>query len=138
MSPDYWLGVATLPLVAAAAFVAFVAWVCAIEALDARFGISFEAKLRDFSNISDYTLRRDIWWERSFGPVFVGGWYRENPKYDAPSHAFATRWIGLGSPNGACVMAFRKQDLGPVARVHANPDQPNNPDAAGANKDGAM
>lgn len=113
MSVDYWLGVLTLPALALAAFLAFVAYVRGTAALDTRWGISFSARWRRGADkISDYTLRHDIWWERSFGPVFVGGWYREPPRYKESSPRLFNRWIGLGRVEGPCLMVFRKRDLG--------------------------
>lgn len=115
MSADYWLGILTLPALALAALLAFVAYVRGTAALAARWGISFELKLhRDVEGISDYMLRHDIWWERSWGPVFVGGWYREPPVYEGPTHRLATRWIGVGRTEGPCWVVYRKRDLGPT------------------------
>lgn len=118
MSYDYWLGLVTLPGLALAAWGLFWAWIFTVVWLDTYLGISFEGKLtRRVDKISDYTLRRDIWWERSFGPIFVGGWYREPPTYpaDEPTHRLFNRWIGIGLPNGPCVIGYRKHDLGMTA-----------------------
>lgn len=113
---SYWLGVATLPAVALTLFLLFVAYVIGVEVLDMRFGVVFEGKWRrNVEGVSDHLLQRDVWWERSFGPVFVGGWYREEPRYGAPDHRRFNRWVGVGRVNGPCLMAFRRHDLGPVA-----------------------
>ncbi|GAB2734164.1 hypothetical protein [Nocardioides pakistanensis] len=111
---DYWLGVLTTPMVVVAGVAVFVLGVRAEAALRHR-GLTFEAKWkRDTGRISDYTLRHDIWWERRFGPVFVGGWYREPPRYLEPPRRLVNRWFGVGSPDGPCWMAFRSRDLGPA------------------------
>ena len=100
---SYWMGVVT-PLVIVAVIVgSFAAYFRLVRWLDDRFGIVFEAKFkRRVDEIGDYTLRRNIWWERSVGPVFFGGWYRDDigPRFN--------RWIGLGSVHGPCVMGIRK------------------------------
>jgi hypothetical protein len=102
---DYWLGVATLPALGLALIATAYAWNCATEFLEARWGVTADVKIRRrVDEISDYTLRNNIWWERSFGPVFAGGWYRE--------HGWPwqfTRWIGIGSVDGPCVVIYRKR-----------------------------
>lgn len=114
MSGAYWLGVITTPLLALLLFGLFVAWVRVTDVL-ARRGITFETKRRrDLSGISDYVLQHDIWWERQHGPVFSGGWYREEPVYESPSRARVNRWVGIGSADGPCLMAFHSRDLGDV------------------------
>lgn len=115
MSADYWLGVVTIPALALAAVLAFVAYVWTLESLDARLGISFSVRWRRVAErVSDYTLRHDIWWERSFGPIFIGGWYREPPRYMDASRRLFNRWIGLGRADGPCLMVFLRRDLGEV------------------------
>ena len=112
MSLGYWLGLATLPALAGFAYVA--AWVGFRVAhwFDDR-GWSMDLRLkRDIDGVSDYTLRHDIWWERAFGPVFIGGWYREQPTYDKPDQIMATRWVGIGRTNGPCVCLYRFRHLG--------------------------
>ena len=85
MSADYWLGVLTIPAAAVVCVVAVAAYFRTLAALE-RVGFTFEVKVRrDTEGISDYTLRHDIWWERPFGPVFIGGWYREPPTYGQPT-----------------------------------------------------
>lgn len=102
----YWLGVLTTPALAILLFGAFVAYVRAMTALD-QLGFTFEVKWkRATERISDYTLRHDIWWERSFGPVFVGGWYFERSRWTQ-----VNRWIGIGRAGGPCWMAFRSRVL---------------------------
>lgn len=109
MNADYWLGVATVPAVVVAAVGAFVAWVRSIDWL-ARRGITFEGKTRRrVDEISDYVLRNNIWWERSFGPLFIGGWYREKGYETTTRHI--NRWVGLGSVNGPCAMVIRAREL---------------------------
>lgn len=98
---DYWLGLMTTPAIFAATSLLVAAYFRAQDAL-AKRGITWAARWkRDIGSVSDYILRHDIWWERSFGPVFVGGWYREY-------RGHFTRWIGVGSPEGPNVMIFRK------------------------------
>lgn len=110
----YWLGVLTTPAVLLAVFGLFVAWLRVANAF-VRRGITFQAKWRRGTDrISEYTLRHDIWWERSFIAVFTGGWYREQPIYGASSRARLNRWIGVGRPNGPCLMAFHSRDLGEI------------------------
>lgn len=103
----YWLGVLTTPTIVAALWLLTDSWFRAVAALK-HFGFTFEAKwTRDVEGISDYTLRHDIWWERSFGPFFAGGWYHERsrgPRFN--------RWIGVGRADGPCWMAFRKREFG--------------------------
>jgi hypothetical protein len=63
---------------------------------------------RGVDQISDYVLRNNIWWERSWGPVFAGGWYRDHagiPRF--------TRWIGLGRVDGPCVTGYRMRERTP-------------------------
>ena len=116
MSAAYWLGVATLPALAflIAAVVRIHWWIT--QALEERYGITFEAKVRRrikdvYKDISNHTLRNDIWWERSFGPVFAGGWCRKEYQEGGDFGDVATRWIGLGSVHGPCLMVFRKRAL---------------------------
>lgn len=112
MSADYWLGVATIPALLLTGSAVSAVLFRAAGALHRR-GFSVEAKRgRNYDKISDYVLRNHIWWERQFGPIFVGGWYREEPKYQQPSRRRLNRWIGLGRAEGACVMFFRTWDLG--------------------------
>lgn len=104
----YWLGFFTLPALAALGAGLFFAWVVVGDWLAIRHGFTFEVKgNRAVHDVSDYVLRHDIWWERSWGPFFAGCWYREPD----PSAPLATRWIGIGSTEGPCWMAFRKQVL---------------------------
>lgn len=107
----YWLGVLTTPALALALFLAFAAYVRALMVLDG-WGFAFEIKwkrpIERAERISEYTLRHDIWWERSFGPVFVGGWY-----FERSDRRQVNRWIGLGRAGGPCWMAFRKRPLPP-------------------------
>lgn len=108
----YWLGVATPFLVAGVGLAGFAIWVRAVEALAAR-GFTVEMKWRrNAQGISRYVIEHDIWWERSFGPVFAGGWYREPPRYEEPLTRLVNRWIGVGRVDGPCVMFFRCRDLG--------------------------
>lgn len=111
---DYWLGVLTTPTLVALGFGAFVLWIRVGMALGRR-GLTFEVKWkRHPERVSDYTLRHDVWWERRFGPIFVGGWYREPPRYQEPSPRLINRWVGVGSPSGPCWVAFRSRDLGNI------------------------
>lgn len=106
----YWLGVLTIPVAAATLFLLFIGWVRTIDFLDSTFGLSFEVRLsRSMENVSDYTLRHDIWWERSWGPFFTGGWYHERS-----GSCLFNRWVALGSVNGPCLMVFRKHVLDAV------------------------
>lgn len=104
----YWLGVLTTPVAAVALYLLFIGWVRMLDFLDAIFGLSFVVRWRrSMDHVSDYTLRHDIWWERSWGPFFAGGWYRERPD----CHLF-NRWVALGPVDGPCLMVFRKHVLG--------------------------
>ncbi len=109
----YLAGVSTLPALAAlvAAGNRAATWL-------ASKGITVEAKRRELDKISQFVIDHDIWWERSFGPVFVGGWYREDAVYDpdAPGGQRAgtrrvNRWFGFGSADGPCLMVFRARVL---------------------------
>lgn len=103
MSSEYWLGVLTLPALALASWLVVTCWFAALDAL-ASVGIVFELKKRrDLKGISGYRLRHDIWWERSRGPVFYGGWC-----FDRNDQTMVNRWIGLGSADGPCLMVFKK------------------------------
>lgn len=107
---NYLLGVATPFVVAAVSMGLFWLWIAVTEALDDHWGITFEAKnMADREGISEYVLKHNIWWERSFGPVFCGGWYREDTRRRV------NRWVGFGSHSGRCFMIFRSLDLGEVA-----------------------
>lgn len=107
----YLLGLLTTPAVALFTVAAYAIYVRVMAALDSR-GFSFEAKSRrKTGQISDYTLSHDIWWERSFGPIFVGGWYFEHS--DRPQ---VNRWIGFGPADGPCWMAFRRRVLTPPTK----------------------
>jgi len=129
---DYLLGLITLPALFCLGVGLMAAWSWLMETLDRCWGITFDVRVirtdktdDDAFRVSDYVLQHNIWWEKSLGPFFAGGWYREEPKYEAPSHAFATRWIGLGSPDGVSVMVYRKRDLGlvePLAKRSADDD----------------
>jgi hypothetical protein len=119
---DYWLGVLTTPTLVVVGIAAFALWVRAVIALRRR-GLTFEVKWnRNPERVSDYVLRHDIWWERRFGPIFVGGRYREPPRYKEPSPRLINRWVGIGSPDGPCWMGFRSRDLGPVAPTEEGTD----------------
>ena len=112
---EYLFGVATLPAIALTVFALTVAYVWTQAFLERRWGITWEAKARrDVDGISDYTLRNHIWWERSFGPFFAGGWYREPERYEQPTHRLINRWVGIGSVHGPCFTVFRSRDLGEV------------------------
>lgn len=101
----YLLGLATLPALAVLGAGALYVHARTLRWLERRWGINFEVKWRrDVNGISDYVLRNNIWWERAFGPVFAGGWHR--PSINGP---LFTRWLGVGSVDGPCVMAFRKR-----------------------------
>ena len=103
----YWWGVATLPLLVLALLLAAVAIGCTAGVLRA-LGFTFEVKKRRrIESIDDYVLRRNIWFERQRGPAFAGHWCRE----DVRDGLVATRWIGLGSPHGPCVIFYKKRTL---------------------------
>ena len=108
----YWLGLLTPVLALACGYASL--WVgCRVVWWAEARGWSIDLRLkRDLDGASDYTLRHDIWWERSFGPIFVGGWYREESTYEAPSKVRATRWVGLGSTTGPCLTFYRLRELG--------------------------
>ena len=108
----YVLGLLTLPALAGlvALYVFLTTW------LDHRFGITYDLKFRrDVQGITDYTLRHDIWWERSWGPFFAGGWYRDNEM----GRRRINRWIGLGGVDGPCFVVYRSVVLGkaPLRKV---------------------
>lgn len=105
----YWLGVLTPFALAAAGFALLVLWALACRFLHG-LGFRLELKMRDLENVSDFTLRRDIWWERSFGLVFAGGWY-----YEGGCRRGVNRWVGLGRPNGPVAMVIRVRDLGEMS-----------------------
>jgi hypothetical protein len=114
MSSDYWLGLATIPA-AAASLALIVRLLFAAGNFLAKRGITFGAKWhRNIDGISEYTLRRDIWWERSFGPIFIGGWYHKQLIYGQPTRARFNRWVGVGRPDGPCLMVYHSRDLGPI------------------------
>ncbi len=105
----YLLGLFTLPALWLAFVLAVRAYFRIEKWLDSRFGIEWDLKTsRDVEGISEYTLRHNIWWERSWGPVFAGGWYREEPKYMAAPVPKFNRWVGLGMTNGPCLIFYRK------------------------------
>lgn len=107
MSVDYWLGVVTLPALAALAYGSVFAYLWVEMMAERKLGVTWEFKSRrSLGSISDYVIRRNIWWERPWGPVFTGHWYREN------NGRRATRWLGIGSVNGPCFMVFHSRDLG--------------------------
>jgi hypothetical protein len=111
VSRDYWFGVATIPALLMVLFAAYVFWV-RVGIVLSNLGITFKVKTKRRSHeeiVTSYTVRNDIWWERSFGPVFVGGWYR-----DRSGTRLFNRWVGFGSTTGPCVMFFKKHDLGAV------------------------
>jgi hypothetical protein len=112
---EYLLGLATLPVLAALVVGAFFGWIAVTEWLDQRHGLTFDFKgTRRVNEISDYRLRHDIWWERSFGPVFIGGWYRE-----PVDRRLINRWVGIGRTLGPCFVAYRSRDLGPTTATPA-------------------
>ena len=101
---DYLLGLATLPALALAGWALFWAWIWCLETL-LRFGVTVECKSRRRMNDYDlYTVRNDIVWEQQRGPIFTGHWYRDN----VLAHA-ATRWVGVGSKDGPCLIVFHKR-----------------------------
>lgn len=104
---DYWLGFLSPFAIALAAFL-LLAFVGAVSVFLHRRGWRLELKVRNLGNVSDFMLRRDIWWERSFGPVFVGGWYFEDA-HNTGRHI--NRWLGLGRPNGPVAMVIRVRNL---------------------------
>ena len=117
----FWLGFWTFPVLLSLFYLLLVTAFRMFAALS-RWGITFEAKgHRNLRGVSDYLIRHDIWWERSFGPVFAGGWYHEMPRYREPGRARwyreppearVNRWFGIGLPNGPCLMVFRRRYLG--------------------------
>ena len=132
---SFWLGVAALPLTAATLAAAWFLAVGLLVALERR-GLTVEVRLtRNVEAMSDYMLRRDIWWERSFGPVFVGGWYRQEPRYQEPEPIFITRWIGFGKTTGPSIAFFRKRSLGFAPYEPPDPMPPLTPVGAPAPKD---
>lgn len=117
MTNEYAWGLLTVPAALVVLAVLTAAWFRSIGFL-ARHGVTFSVRWkRDLSGVSAYTLDHDIWWERSFGPVFAGGWYHERLRFDpenvAPG-ARINRWIGLGSTHGPCLCVFRSRNLGKV------------------------
>lgn len=70
---------------------------------------------RNPEGISDYTLRRDIWFERQRGPVFTGHWCRDilssGPDGEVVTTPTVTRWWGLGSADGRSVMLYHRRRL---------------------------
>lgn len=113
---EYWLGVLTIPALLAAGWLVVVAFFRALAFLERR-GFMFSIRLTNhrWQNVSNYTLSHDIWWERSFGPVFVGGWYREDAVYrEQTTEAHFNRWVGIGRADGPNVMVFKVHNLGRV------------------------
>lgn len=111
----YLLGLATLPALALVAYAALrlVGVLCRVAN---RRGFTMEVRLRSgYEGVTDYTLRNGIWFESPRGPIFRGLWYRVEPKYDEPEPVFVTRWVGLGSPEGPCLIVFHKRHLGDQA-----------------------
>lgn len=111
----YLAGVVTLPVLYGLYWLSLFAGVLLERALDAR-GLEVRARVERHSrDVSDFLLSHDIWWERSFGPVFAGGWYHEWPQYQAPDEARFNRWLGIGPTSGPCVYIVKKRVLGPVS-----------------------
>lgn len=118
---SYLLGLVTIPALIVLAALTFRAWLW-LEAFAGRRGYSVDVRLkRDVKSISEWTLRNDLWFERAWGPIFIGHWYRE--KGDLWSlklrdstlfTAKATRWIGFGRSSGPCVTFYKVRDLGIV------------------------
>lgn len=110
----YWLGFFTLPLLVGMFLLLTYEFWRILAALD-KMGIRIELKMhRDPGKWNDYDLHHNIIWERSWGPVFGGGWYREESRYMAPNRAKVNRWFGIGSVNGPCIMFFKIRDLGDI------------------------
>lgn len=107
---NYLLGVLTTPLAALILFGLFAAWIRLAVALEHR-GLTVEARLRRGPIVSNHTLTNDIWWERSWGPVFAGGWYRELEVWGAGRDRRINRWVGVGHPDGPCIIAIRSRRL---------------------------
>lgn len=53
-------------------------------------------------------LRSEIWFERSYGPVFTGHWVRQNAR---TSGDLVTRWVALGRRTGPCIMILHMKEL---------------------------
>lgn len=103
----YVLGLLTAPALAGLGWLLInaIAWV--YYRLMKPHGLSIEFKgNRDTNRIPDWTLRRDIWFERQRGPIFTGHWYRE-----VNERRLATRWLGIGRRNGRSVMFFKLRTL---------------------------
>lgn len=106
---EYLLGLLALPMLAGLLFVVAGVWIRGSAALENRWGISIEFKSsRQPQEISDFDLRRYIWFERQRGPIFTGHWYRTDFRTERP---VVTRWLGIGSASGRSVMFYRKRDL---------------------------
>lgn len=106
----YLLGLITLPALAGLFVLACGAW-RQLAAFADRHGYSVETMwARNVDDISEYTLRNDIWFERSRGPIFTGHWCRTSKR-----RLLATRWLGIGSTRGPCVIFYKRRDLGPVS-----------------------
>lgn len=104
-------GMAFMPALALAltGFWKLIAWV------RDRLGWWMEAKTgRNPEGISDYTLRRDIWFERQRGPIFTGHWCRvvlSSGPGGVVRTPTVTRWWGLGKADGRSVMLYHKRRL---------------------------
>lgn len=104
---SYFLGLIT-PLVAVGLFLGVMWTYWTLQQLAENRGWTWELKTdRKPHEISDYDLRRYIWFERQRGPIFTGHWYRE----DADDRPLITRWLGIGSATGRSLMIYRKREL---------------------------
>ena len=108
---DYLLGLATLPALAVFLYVLGRVIFALIDWLDKRgWTMDLKAK-RKVSQISEYILRNNIWFERARGPVFSGHWCRDEFNGHAEATVVVTRWWGIGSVHGPCAVVYYKRKL---------------------------
>lgn len=105
----YLLGLVTLPALVLLLLIVARSYWTAEAWLETRWGITWDLKTNRSPNIPDYTLRRDIWFERQRGPIFTGLWCRES--FPDDGQVVATRWVGIGKADGRSFMVYRKRTL---------------------------
>lgn len=111
---DFWIGFFTFP---AGCLLGLGLFYGAAKLSDwlADRGWTMEFKIgRNYESISDFIIRRDIWFEKQHGPIFTGHWCRDEYRYrDEKSFTVpvVTRWLGIGKAQGNSIMLFKKRDL---------------------------
>lgn len=105
----YVAGLLTLPVVVVLTVACIRAHKVLKDFFFKKYGIFVEVRnQKNYEGIDDYTLKHNIWFERVYGPVFVGHWchhvYSEEKDY-------VNRWVGFGRTEGRSLAFYKTRAL---------------------------